>query len=149
MTERTLAIIKPDAVERRLAGKIIQRIEDEGFQIRAMRKVSLSKAQAEGFYAVHRERPFFGSLTAFMREEMTLEQARRTLGLSARASDVDVRRAFKQLALMHHPDRNGGAARAAERFRKICLAYEILTGKRAPALEGRRGSRSLRPRSCR
>ena len=66
MTERTLAIIKPDAVERRLAGKIIQRIEDEGFQIRAMRRVHLSKAQAEGFYAVHRERPFFGSLTAFM-----------------------------------------------------------------------------------
>src|ERR1700755_2557353 len=66
MTERTLAIIKPDAVERRLAGKIIQRIEDEGFQIRAMRKVSLSKPHAEGFYAVHRERPFFGSLTAFM-----------------------------------------------------------------------------------
>ena len=66
MTERTLAIIKPDAVERRLAGKIIQRIEDEGFQIRAMRRVSLAKADAEGFYAVHRERPFFGSLTAFM-----------------------------------------------------------------------------------
>ena len=66
MPERTLAIIKPDAVERRLSGKIIQRIEEEGFQIRAMKRVSLSKAQAEGFYAVHRERPFFGSLTAFM-----------------------------------------------------------------------------------
>ena len=66
MTERTLAIIKPDAVERRLSGRIIQRIEDEGFQIRAIKRVSLSKAQAEGFYAVHRERPFFGSLTAFM-----------------------------------------------------------------------------------
>src|SRR5260221_1659261 len=66
MTERTLAIIKPDAVERRLAGKIIQRIEAEGFQIRAMKRVSLSQAQAEGFYAVHRARPFFGSLTAFM-----------------------------------------------------------------------------------
>src|SRR2546425_9645307 len=66
MTERTLAIIKPDAVERHLAGRIIQRIEAEGFQIRAMRLVRLSKEQAEGFYAVHRERPFFGSLTAFM-----------------------------------------------------------------------------------
>ena len=66
MTERTLAIIKPDAVERRLSGRIIQRIEDEGFQIRAIKRVSLSKAQAEGFYAVHRERPFFGSLTEFM-----------------------------------------------------------------------------------
>jgi nucleoside-diphosphate kinase len=66
MTERTLAIIKPDAVERRLAGKIIQRIEDAGFQIRAMRRVQLSKKDAEGFYTVHRERPFFGSLTAFM-----------------------------------------------------------------------------------
>src|SRR2546423_7032908 len=66
MTERTLAIIKPDAVERRLAGAIIERIEAEGFQIRAMKRVHLSKPQAEGFYAVHRERPFFGSLTAFM-----------------------------------------------------------------------------------
>jgi nucleoside-diphosphate kinase len=66
MSERTLAIIKPDAVGRRIAGRIIQRIEDAGFQIRAMRRVSLSKADAEGFYAVHRERPFFGSLTEFM-----------------------------------------------------------------------------------
>jgi nucleoside-diphosphate kinase len=66
MTERTLAIIKPDAVERHLAGNIIQRIESEGFQIRAMRRLHLSRPQAEGFYAVHRARPFFGSLTAFM-----------------------------------------------------------------------------------
>jgi len=66
MTERTLAIIKPDAVERRVVGSIIQRIEAEGFQIRAIKRVHLSKAQAEGFYAVHCERPFFGSLTSFM-----------------------------------------------------------------------------------
>jgi nucleoside-diphosphate kinase len=66
MSERTLAIIKPDAVERRLAGRILHRIEDEGFQIRAMRRLHLSKPQAEGFYAVHRERPFFASLTEFM-----------------------------------------------------------------------------------
>jgi nucleoside-diphosphate kinase len=66
MLERTLAIIKPDAVERTLAGRIIQRIEDSGFQIRAIKRVHLTQSQAEGFYAVHRERPFFGSLTAFM-----------------------------------------------------------------------------------
>jgi len=66
MSERTLAIIKPDAFERRLAGPLIQRIEAEGFAIRAMRRVHLSKAQAEGFYAVHRARPFFASLTEFM-----------------------------------------------------------------------------------
>ena len=62
----TFAIIKPDAVAARVAGQIIQRIEAEGFQIRAMRLVSLSKREAEGFYAVHRERPFFPSLTTFM-----------------------------------------------------------------------------------
>jgi len=66
MLERTLAIIKPDAVQGRLAGRILQRIEEAGFQIRAIRRVHMTKAQAEGFYAVHRERPFFASLTEFM-----------------------------------------------------------------------------------
>ena len=66
MSERTLAIIKPDAVERHLAGRILQRIEEAGFTVRAMRRAHLSKAQAEGFYAVHRARPFFASLTEFM-----------------------------------------------------------------------------------
>ena len=64
--QRTLAIIKPDAVERQLSGAIIQRIEAAGFQIRAMKRVQLTRQEAEGFYAVHRERPFFGSLTEFM-----------------------------------------------------------------------------------
>ena len=64
--ERTLAIIKPDAVAARNAGRIIQRIEESGFTIRAMRLLRLSQVEAEGFYAVHRERPFFGSLTRFM-----------------------------------------------------------------------------------
>ena len=64
--ERTLAIIKPDAVAARHAGRIVQRIEESGFQIRAMRMLHLSTHDSEGFYAVHRERPFFGSLTQFM-----------------------------------------------------------------------------------
>jgi nucleoside-diphosphate kinase len=64
--ERTFAIIKPDAVERRLIGRILSRIEEAGFTIRAMRLQHLTKKEAEGFYAVHRERPFFGGLTDFM-----------------------------------------------------------------------------------
>jgi nucleoside-diphosphate kinase len=64
--ERTFAIIKPDAVGKKHAGAIIARIEAAEFTIRAMRKIWLSRAQAEGFYAVHRGKPFFPSLTEFM-----------------------------------------------------------------------------------
>jgi nucleoside-diphosphate kinase len=64
--ERTFAIIKPDAVGKRLTGAILARIEQAGFTIRAMRLQHLTKKEAEGFYAVHRERPFFPELTDFM-----------------------------------------------------------------------------------
>ena len=64
--EKTFAIIKPAAVEKGATGAILDRIEKEGFVIRGMRKVHMSKGEAEGFYAVHRERPFFGDLVAFM-----------------------------------------------------------------------------------
>jgi nucleoside-diphosphate kinase len=64
--QRTFAIIKPDAVKAGHTGAIIQRIEKAGFRIAAMRLQHLSKREAEGFYAVHRERPFFGELTTFM-----------------------------------------------------------------------------------
>jgi nucleoside-diphosphate kinase len=65
-TERTFAIIKPDAVANGVAGRILARIEQEGFTVRALRLTHLSKREAEGFYAVHRARPFFASLTDFM-----------------------------------------------------------------------------------
>jgi nucleoside-diphosphate kinase len=68
MIEHTLAIIKPDGVARGLIGEIIRRIESNGLRVEALKMVHLSKRQAEGFYAVHRSRPFFGSLTAFMSE---------------------------------------------------------------------------------
>jgi nucleoside-diphosphate kinase len=64
--ERTFAIIKPDAVKAGHTGAIIARIEKAGFRIAGMRLTHLSKKEAEGFYAVHRERPFFGELTSFM-----------------------------------------------------------------------------------
>ena len=64
--QRTLSIIKPDAVERNLVGQIIGRFESNGLVPVAIRRIHLSQTQAEGFYAVHRERPFFGSLVSFM-----------------------------------------------------------------------------------
>lgn len=66
MAEKTLAIIKPDAVKKNVIGKIIQRIEDEGFQIKALKMVNLSKEDAKGFYIIHKARPFYESLTDFM-----------------------------------------------------------------------------------
>lgn len=64
--ERTLAIIKPDAVKKKLTGSIIQRMEEEGFEIIEMKMTRISKEEAEGFYAVHKDKPFFHSLTEFM-----------------------------------------------------------------------------------
>ncbi len=64
--QRTLSIIKPDGVSRGLIGEVIKRLEANDISIVAMKMLHLTQAQAEGFYAVHRERPFFGSLTKFM-----------------------------------------------------------------------------------
>ncbi len=64
--ERTLSIIKPDGVEKNVIGEVIKRFENNGIKIAAMKMIHLSKSQAQGFYAVHKERPFFDSLTDFM-----------------------------------------------------------------------------------
>jgi nucleoside-diphosphate kinase len=64
--ERTLCIIKPDAVKKKYQGSIIQMLLDAGFKIRAMKLIQLSKAQAQKFYEVHKERPFYGELVDFM-----------------------------------------------------------------------------------
>lgn len=66
MSNRTFTIIKPDSVRKGNFGKIISRVEAEGFRILGLKKVSLSRAEAEAFYGVHRERPFFGSLVEYM-----------------------------------------------------------------------------------
>jgi nucleoside-diphosphate kinase len=64
--ERTFAIIKPDAVERNITGKVLGKIESAGFKVVGLKKIFLSKVEAEGFYYVHKARPFFNDLCAFM-----------------------------------------------------------------------------------
>ncbi|MBI1947259.1 MAG: nucleoside-diphosphate kinase [Deltaproteobacteria bacterium] len=65
-TQRTLSIIKPDGIKKNVAGKIIAMFEEKGLRVVAAKRVQLTKAEAEGFYAVHRQRPFFGELVTFM-----------------------------------------------------------------------------------
>ena len=104
--ERTFAIIKPDAVEAKTAGRILARIEEEGFRIVGLRMENLTLKEAEGFYAVHRERPFFNDLTAFMSSGpcvvMALERDnaiahwRNTMGVTdpAKADEGTLRKLF-------------------------------------------------------
>jgi Nucleoside diphosphate kinase len=66
MSQRTFTIVKPDSMQKRNAGRIIARLEAEGFAILGMKKLSLTRQQAEGFYAIHRERPFFADLVRYM-----------------------------------------------------------------------------------
>ena len=106
--ERTFAIVKPDAVAGGLAGKILAKIEENGFRIVAMRKTELSQKQAEGFYGVHRERPFFPSLVKFMTEgpvvvlalerEDAVKKWRELMGATnpANAAEGTIRKLFAQ-----------------------------------------------------
>ena len=73
-TQRTLSIIKPDAVEARKTGAIIGRLEEEGFVVKGMKRIHLTRAQAGQFYVVHKERPFYGELVEFMASEPVVVQ---------------------------------------------------------------------------
>jgi len=106
MVEKTLAIIKPDAVKKKVIGRIIQTIEDEGFKISEMRLLRLSKQDAEGFYIVHKEKSFYSSLTEFMssgevvvmvlERENAISHWRQTMGATdpAQAKPGTLRRTF-------------------------------------------------------
>lgn len=104
--ERTLAIIKPDAVQRNLTGQILTRLEAEGFVILGIKMVFLSKSDAERFYHVHRERPFFESLTTYMasgpavpmllQRDNAINTLRELMGATnpAQAAEGTIRQAF-------------------------------------------------------
>jgi len=106
MIENTLAIVKPDGVARNLVGEVLSRIEKSGLRIKALKMVHLSKKQAEGFYAVHRHRPFFESLTTFMSEgpvvlmtlsgENVIQKWRDLMGATdpAKAAEGTIRKEF-------------------------------------------------------
>lgn len=120
----TLAIIKPDALAAGLAGKILAHLEAEGFELVAARVLRLSRPQAETFYAVHRERPFFGSLVEFMtsgscmplllRRDDAVGHLRRTIGATdpAEAADGTVRALYaesKERNAIHASDSDDNA----------------------------------------
>jgi nucleoside-diphosphate kinase len=104
--QRTLCIIKPDAVEKKVQGHILQRLLDEGFSVLSMQQLHLSRKQAEGFYAVHRERPFFDELCTFMtrgpvvvvalEREDAVQHYRNVIGATdpAKAADGTIRKAY-------------------------------------------------------
>ncbi|MEX0979969.1 MAG: nucleoside-diphosphate kinase [Gemmatimonadota bacterium] len=122
---RTLAIVKPDAVASGKAGKIVAHLEEAGFTVRAMRMTRLTSAQAQAFYAVHRERPFYDSLVSFMTSgravPMILEargavpKLREVIGATdpAEAADGTVRKLFaesKERNAIHASDSDENAA---------------------------------------
>ena len=86
--ERTLSIIKPDATERNLTGAVNKMIEDAGLRIIAQKRIRMNRAQAEGFYEVHKERPFFGELVDFMMSGPVVVQALEAEDAVARYRDV-------------------------------------------------------------
>ena len=104
--ERTLAILKPDCVRKQLIGEVIRRIQEAGFTILALKMTRLSLAEAQGFYAVHRGRPFFDGLTEFMssgpcvpivlEKENAIEDYRKLIGATdpAEAAEGTIRKLF-------------------------------------------------------
>jgi nucleoside-diphosphate kinase len=104
--QKTFTILKPDTVKAGKAGAVINEIEKAGFRIRAAKMLHLSKAQAEGFYYVHKERPFFGSLVSFMTEgpivamvleaDNAIERLRKVMGATdpAKADNGTIRKQF-------------------------------------------------------
>src|ERR1051325_2876932 len=132
-TERTFSIIKPDATRRTLAGAITAMLEDAGLRVVASRRIRMTRAQAEGFYAVHKERPFFNDLVAFMTSgpvvvqvlegENAVAKNREVMGATnpANADDGTIRKVHAESIeanSVHGPDSQDNAAIEIDYFFK-------------------------------
>lgn len=131
MSYKTLAIIKPDAVEKGYSGEIIAMIIEAGFKIKAMKMVHLTKSSAEGFYAVHKERPFFNDLVSYMtsgpcipialEKENAVDDYRKLIGATdpAKAEEGTVRKLYAvdiQNNAVHGSDSNENAVKEIAHF---------------------------------
>jgi nucleoside-diphosphate kinase len=136
--ERTLAIIKPDAVARGHAGEILTIIQQNGFQILGMKMVHITKPQAEAFYAVHRERPFFSGLVKFMTEgpvvvlalegENAIDKWREVMGATnpANAAEGTIRKRFAENIERNCVHGSDAAATAAQEVPFFFSTAELL-----------------------
>lgn len=134
---KTFSIIKPDAVASGKAGKILALLEDNGFRIVALRMLKLSQSQAEGFYAVHRERPFFGSLVKFMTEgpvivmalerEDAVKKLREVMGATnpANAAEGTVRKLFAESIERNAIHGSDAPETAAEELKYFFTSIEL------------------------
>ena len=139
MAERTLSIIKPDGVARNLVGKIVSRFEEEGLQVSAMQMKWLSRREAEGFYAVHRERPFFGELVDFMTSgpvvvmvlegEGAVKKNRDIMGATnpAEAADGTIRKLFAQSIGENTVHGSDSVENAAIEIRHFFTSMDVVT----------------------
>jgi nucleoside-diphosphate kinase len=138
--ERTLFIVKPDAMERNMAGQILAHVEGAGFRLVHARIANLTRAQAEGFYAEHKERPFFGDLVAYMtsgpvlltalEREDAVKKLREVVGATdpAQAAEGTVRKKFgldKQRNSVHASDSTASADREIRFFFDRELATDV------------------------
>jgi len=129
--ERTLAILKPDCVQRNLIGKVIEKIEAAGFKIIGMKMIRLSKESARGFYAVHKERPFFNDLVEYrtsgfcvpmvLEKENAVEEFRKLIGATdpAKAEEGTIRKLYAtsiQENIVHGSDSRENALKEINHF---------------------------------
>jgi nucleoside-diphosphate kinase len=135
--QKTFSIIKPDAVATGKAGKVLAHLEEAGFRVAALRMTKLSQSQAEGFYAVHRERPFYGSLVKFMTEgpvivmalerEDAVKKLREVMGATnpANAADGTIRKLYAESIERNAIHGSDAPETAAEELKYFFTAIEL------------------------